>query len=117
MRSQLIVQGISLIQLRKRLGFTFQQIYKYETGTSRITSGRLEQIAKELKVPISLFFNVAPGKGTGVANINEVLSLLETAGSELVRAFAAFKMDGVRESFILLAEGIAKNHRGGRNGL
>ena len=43
-------------QLGKKLGVTFQQIQKYETGTNRIGSGRLFRIAELLEAPLASFF-------------------------------------------------------------
>lgn len=42
--------------LAKRLGLTFQQLQKYESGSNRISAGRLHQIASILETPITFFF-------------------------------------------------------------
>ena len=43
-------------QLAEKMGVTSQQIHKYETGTNRMNTDRLQQIAQALDVPIQLFF-------------------------------------------------------------
>src|SRR5947209_3213716 len=43
------------------IGLTFQQIQKYEKGTNRIGTSRLQQIGRVLEVPTSYFFEGAPG--------------------------------------------------------
>jgi transcriptional regulator with XRE-family HTH domain len=48
------------LELAKPLGVTYQQVQKYESGTSRIGAGRLQQIAEVLQVPVSFFFDGAP---------------------------------------------------------
>lgn len=48
--------GLSQEKLSKVCGLTFQQIQKYERGVNRMGASRLYQIAKELDVPVSYFF-------------------------------------------------------------
>ena len=48
--------GLSQKNLGDAIGLSFQQIQKYESGTNRITTGRLYQISEVLEVPINYFF-------------------------------------------------------------
>lgn len=48
--------GLSQIELAERLGISFQQIQKYEKGSTRISVVRLFQISKALGIDISHFF-------------------------------------------------------------
>ena len=50
------ILGFSQQDLEKATRVTIQQIQKYEKSTNRITSGKLYQFAKLLKVPIDYFF-------------------------------------------------------------
>jgi len=43
--------------LAKRLGLSYQQIQKYESGDTRISAGVLAQIAEETGVPVEFFFD------------------------------------------------------------
>lgn len=56
--------GFSRAFLANKIGVTYQQLSKYETGENKITCGRLSLIAKALKKPVSYFFAEA-------ANIEE----------------------------------------------
>lgn len=47
--------GLTQKQLAYKIGITYQQIHKYETGVNRISIGRLFEIAKFLDVPPSIF--------------------------------------------------------------
>lgn len=49
--------GISQEETAKRIGLTFQQIQKYESGINRISAGRLYQFAKMFDVPLAYFFD------------------------------------------------------------
>ena len=55
------MQGMSQENLGDALGLTFQQVQKYEKGTNRIGASRLQHIASIQQVPISFFFEGAPG--------------------------------------------------------
>ena len=48
--------GISQQKLGKALGVTFQQIQKYEQGTSRISGGRLSELCRVLQVDPNYLF-------------------------------------------------------------
>jgi transcriptional regulator with XRE-family HTH domain len=52
--------GISQQALAQRLGLTFQQVQKYETGANRISASALYGIAHALGVPVSAFFDGLP---------------------------------------------------------
>ena len=54
--------GMSQEKLGENLGITFQQIQKYEKGTNRVGASRLQAIASILDVPVSFFFEDAPGR-------------------------------------------------------
>jgi transcriptional regulator with XRE-family HTH domain len=57
--------GMSQTELGDAVGITFQQIQKYEKGSNRIGSSRLQQLADTLDVPVSYFFEGLPGNGSG----------------------------------------------------
>lgn len=44
-------------ELAKRLGITFQQVQKYETGRNRVSGSRLWDLSKELEVSVDYFFD------------------------------------------------------------
>lgn len=48
--------GFSQTALGEKLGVSFQQIQKYETGKNRISAGSLYELSKALSVPVGYFF-------------------------------------------------------------
>ena len=48
--------GLTQNQLAKKLGLSYQQIQKYETGLNRITAGRLFLISKIFFTDLDYFF-------------------------------------------------------------
>ena len=106
-RAQRLVCRMSQTELASALGVTFQQVQKYEKGVNRVGAGRLAKIADTLRVPISFFFDGAPGPKTAAGHVNEALGLIRTAGAlRLVRAFENMPADG-RGHFLALIEMLA----------
>lgn len=48
--------GLTQSDLALKLGITFQQFQKYESGVNRITAGRLFEAAKILRIPPGRFY-------------------------------------------------------------
>lgn len=48
--------GFSQIELAEKIGISFQQVQKYEKGSTRISVMRLQQISEALGVNITTFF-------------------------------------------------------------
>ena len=55
-RQQRLRIGMTQQKLAQLIGVAFQQAHKYEHGLSRISAGRLFQIATALGAPIVYFF-------------------------------------------------------------
>lgn len=56
-RQRRAILGFTQAALAEHLGITFQQVQKYEKGTNRVGSSRLQTVARFLDVPISYFFD------------------------------------------------------------
>lgn len=75
-------------ELAGRLGITFQQVQKYESGSNRISAGRLHQIAVVMGLPVTFFFEgvIAGGRvDPAMKRVNAFLSTPE--GVDIVNAF------------------------------
>lgn len=59
-RARRIELSVTQTELAERLGVTFQQVQKYETGKNRVSCSRLSDIARTLETPISYFFEETP---------------------------------------------------------
>jgi transcriptional regulator with XRE-family HTH domain len=107
--------GMSQEKLGEHLGITFQQIQKYEKGTNRIGASRLQHIARVLTVPVSFFFEDAPGApsgGTGMAesgiHTSHVVDFLSTSeGIQLNKAFVRIKEAKLRRRVIDLIRSLS----------
>ncbi|MFD1198176.1 helix-turn-helix domain-containing protein [Brucella gallinifaecis] len=107
--------GLSQEKLGESLGITFQQIQKYEKGTNRVGASRLQAISSILNVPVSFFFEDAPGSTTntqaGFAEDNEATYVVDflssNEGVQLTRAFTKISDPKVRRKIIDLVKSLA----------
>jgi transcriptional regulator with XRE-family HTH domain len=104
-------RGISQTKLATAIGLTFQQVQKYEKGMNRMGSSRLQQVANVLKVPVTYFFEDAPGqhklsgKAPSVIYVSKFLATHD--GQALIRAFTKIGSAKVRRSIVMLIDNIA----------
>lgn len=105
--------GLSQEKLGESLGITFQQIQKYEKGTNRVGASRLQAISAILNVPVSFFFEDAPGSSNqaGFAEDNEATYVVDflnsSEGVQLTRAFTKISDPKVRRKIIDLVKSLA----------
>ena len=113
-RLRRMMLSMSQEKLGEHLGITFQQIQKYEKGTNRIGASRLQHIATVLEVPVSFFFEDAPGTPQEAAGLaesrseNYVIDFLSSSeGLQLNRAFVQIKEPKIRRKIVELVREIA----------
>jgi transcriptional regulator with XRE-family HTH domain len=116
-RMRRMMLGWSQEKLGDALDLTFQQVQKYEKGTNRIGASRLQQIAGLLQVPVSFFFEGAPGDATNavpgtdaeITSPSTVSDFLATRdGLNLVKSFMAIGSRKLRRRVVDLVEQIAE---------
>ena len=101
-RMRRVMCGLSQTVLANRIGLTFQQLQKYESGMNRISSSKLWAISRELDAPVQWFFTDAiAGKGPEV----EFGTKRETL--ELVRNFMNIESDETRQLFLSLMQSVS----------
>ncbi len=72
------MRGLTQQQLAELIGVTYQQAYKYETGSNRVAVGRLYAIAQALGVEPSYFFEgLKPGTSSPSAPTDRQRAMLE----------------------------------------
>jgi transcriptional regulator with XRE-family HTH domain len=74
--------GLSQGKLGQAVGLTFQQIQKYERGTTRVGASRLHEFSQILDVPISFFFDTADPVCASVSPAEAAESADVSAGSD-----------------------------------
>ena len=97
--------GMSQTALADAIGFTFQQVQKYERGTNRVSASVLVRIGARLGIaPAELLDDGVPAAAQG-----ELFRCLGVNGAaELVHTYAAISDAEVRRSLLLLARSLSK---------
>lgn len=102
--------GIGQDDLAAKLGLTFQQVQKYEKGINRISSSKLFDIARALRMPVSWFFEgydetLPVDASQAETNIQHLLITPE--GIELAQAFPRIRNAGFRRQVLELVRALA----------
>ena len=118
LRLRRVILGLSQEELASRLGISFQQIQKYESGANRISAARLFEISRELDVPIAWFFKdlqAEEGQSSAVAPSDRTLRSAELFDpqetGELLRHFSSIEDQEVRRKIIEMVEVLAGRGR------
>lgn len=98
-------QRMSQMRLAALVGVSYQQIQKYEKGTSTISVDRLKQISKALNTPVMTFFPAEHKNGTAKA--------ASVSGEEkvLVELYRGIKGKSERKAFFEFSKLVAKNKK------
>lgn len=102
-RMRRVMCGLSQTALANRIGLTFQQLQKYESGMNRISASKLWLIAQELDAPVQWFFTDAV---VGKSPTAEFGTKRETL--ELVRNFMNIPQES-RKHFLSLAQSLGSD--------
>ncbi len=101
--------GMNQTQLGEKLGITYQQIQKYETGFNRISASRLYQMSRILGVPVSFFFDGLDGE-LNARSPDDIKFKRETL--ELVRAYYRIGDPAARKRLFAMTKIMADLPRG-----
>lgn len=74
--------GLSQSELAEKIGVSFQQVQKYEKGSSAVSVARLQQISEVLDVDITAFFK----QGETPPKVSD-FAIEYTSGKELCKTF------------------------------
>ncbi len=72
-RSLRVLRGVSQTELAQKIGNSFQQVQKYETGSNRISASKLHSISKILDVQPNYFFEGVDDEKPETAKTNASL--------------------------------------------
>ena len=105
--------GMSQMLLAEKIGISYQQVQKYEKGTSRLSVSRMKQISGALGVPVSLFLDgelPMPGeqKGPGRAG-------LLNDEARLLMLFRRIPSRKLKKGFIEMLEDVINISNGKKN--
>jgi transcriptional regulator with XRE-family HTH domain len=101
-RERRMMLGLRQQQLAELIGVSFQQVYKYEQGTNRISAGRLYQIAQALGTDVRYFFEGIGGDAPFRPTQQQRLLL------ELARNFMAIPHRRHQQEIVSLVRALAE---------
>ena len=87
LRMRRLSLGLTQTKVAQAINVTFQQIQKYEKGTNGISSLRLMQLGKILKVPVMYFFEDYPEYSEAVKSDKDNTGVEDLNYSFLVKLF------------------------------
>jgi predicted transcriptional regulator len=116
-RVERMARGLSQTELANKIGVTFQQVQKYESGVNRISMGRLTRIGRLFGLDVTYLLGASDRKRSTAAidpveraKSSEAMHMLGRIGAvRLLRAFNAIptKPPKLRESIVTMVEGLA----------
>jgi len=105
--------GISQTKLGDLIGVSYQQIQKYENGTSALSVEKLDKIATVLTTPISYFFGGTTKKNNKTGKIKEErkkytleFETLSANEKTLLKGYRSIKNKKTKEGLLLLLKGL-----------
>jgi transcriptional regulator with XRE-family HTH domain len=105
-RATRLARGVTQQELANRIGVTFQQVQKYETGTNGVRGSRLVQIAKALNTAVVVLFE---GTEIGCRPIHSELPglIVNQCAMRMLRAFSKIKQSSSQQALAALTEEMA----------
>ena len=97
-------KGLSQTELGRAVGVTFQQIQKYENGSNRVSSSRVQALSQALEVPITALF----GDNEDEEQEGAFAFLLEPGALDLLQAYASIENDRIRRSVLAIVRAAAQ---------
>ena len=109
-RLRRVMLNLTQTELARRLGFSYQQLQKYEAGINRLAASRLQQVSHILQVPVAFFFEGAPGLSRSRTRRKEgalpdyvIEFLSKSDGVALAKAFTRMRNMKLRRQIVRLA--------------
>jgi transcriptional regulator with XRE-family HTH domain len=100
-RERRIMLGLTQQHLAEMIGVSYQQAHKYERGLSRISAGRLFEVARALSVPLTYFYEGFGGEGPRQITPHQRMLL------EIARNFAEIRSEKQQEALSQLVRVLA----------
>jgi transcriptional regulator with XRE-family HTH domain len=100
--------GLSQTALAQRLGVSFQQVQKYETGQNRISASRLYRTAVVLGTSVEAFFPPVEGAATddGWSSLRSITATAD--GRAVATAFPGILDRDLRKAVVRIVRALAR---------
>jgi transcriptional regulator with XRE-family HTH domain len=114
MRQRREMSGMPQKELAKRLGISFQQVQKYESGANRISASKMWQLCDVLDVAPGYFFEGLTGGRRKTAHTDEAVGADPDSRSarqvlDLNQAFQKIEDTRVRRQVVQLVKSLGRS--------
>ncbi len=111
LRARRELRGLPQKELARRLGMSFQQIQKYESGANRISASKMWQLCEVLDITPGYFFEGFEGKrrAKGGGGPQDGRSARQVV--DLNQAFKQIEDTRVRRQIVLLVRSLARSKK------
>lgn len=92
--------GLSQMKLAEKIGVSYQQVQKYESGKSEISITRFCQLASALNIPVKTLMS----QGTMISEPTAPYGSLENDEIEFLLLFKKIKSKKLRNSLLILMQ-------------
>jgi transcriptional regulator with XRE-family HTH domain len=111
-----IVLGLTRQEVGEAVKVSVQQIHKYETAINRVSSSKLYNLAKFLKVPVNYFFEMLESTGLSSsstlaedADLYEAKELSEREVVKLMQVYKKIKPQSLRKKILDLIDALVES--------
>ena len=112
LRQARLARGLSQDVMGKKLGITYQQIQKYESGANRIGGSRLWDMCRLLDVPVGFFFEgLMNSEEADTTQDEEHTEILSRRCLTLAREIESIRDDAIKMRIAGLIKAIAHPNR------
>lgn len=102
--------GLSQAALAQRIGVSFQQVQKYESGQNRISASRLHRVARVLGTSVETFFPTAEGREMEAGGVQTLRAITATRdGRVLASAFPRIPDPALRQAVARIVAALARD--------
>lgn len=101
-----MIAGFTQAEVAEKLGISFQQLQKYESGKNRISAVRVELLAQILGLPVSAFFEDSSGR-----SFERVIRHVDKDILQLIRNYGNISSKKLRRLLLMSAQLYAKESK------
>ncbi len=98
-------KGLSQMALAELIGVSYQQVQKYESGRSSISIERLQDIARALDIPVTMFF---PSEKEALSEEESPYCELTEEEKRLLEHFRRIKDRNTKKAILRIIEETSK---------
>ena len=112
-RMRRLLLGMNQETLAGKLGLTFQQVQKYESGANRVSASRLAAIAEILDATVSYFYGDLPAEDETSPQDRQWRDYLQRPETiEFIRLYYAMPDASIRRQLLEMTKTVAQFYRG-----